>query len=157
MSSIQERWNDTFSKLVSEAGPNGRTCPSRRADESSVDYLRRLSRIGRRYIPAGEPIAKVQFDHTLPDDVVAKFSEQMRQAVERSLYRTDNMAPGDVRAVLRVDEATGQKIREYYGPRVAFIDNMGMVRKARLNRELADASQRSKYPLNRADWAVTYR
>jgi hypothetical protein len=148
--SVQERWDSTFAKL-------DRSCPVQRADEASVDYLRRLARIGRKYIPIGEPIAKVRFDSSLPDEVVPKFSEQMRQAVERNLYRTDNMEAGEVRAVMRVDENTGQKIREYYGPRVAFIDDMGQIRKARLNRELADASQRSKYPLNRADWALNYK
>jgi hypothetical protein len=148
--SAQERWDQTFAKL-------DRSCPAQRADESHVDFLRRLSRVGRKYIPAGEPIAQVRFDHTLPDEVVPKFSEQMRQAVERNLYRTDNMRPGDVRPVMQIDENTGQKIRTWIGPRVAFIDDMGMIRKARLNRELADASQRSKYPLNRADWAVTYK
>jgi hypothetical protein len=148
--SVQERWDGTFAKL-------DRSCPVQRADESGTDYLRRLSRIGRRYIPAGEPIAKVRFDQTLPDEVVPKFSEQMRQCVEKNLYRVDNMKPGDVRAVMRIDENTGQKIREYYGPRVAFIDDMGQIRRARLNRELADASQRSKYPLNRANWAIQYR
>jgi hypothetical protein len=147
---IQARWDSTFQKL-------DRSCPAQRADESSTDYLRRLSRIGKRYIPAGEPIASVKFDSSLPDSVVSKFSEQMRQAVERNLYRTDNMEPGEVRAVMKIDEATGQKIREYYGPRVSFLDDMGAIRKARLNRELADASQRSKYPLNRADWALNYK
>ena len=70
-----------------------RSCPAQRADEAQVDYLRRLSRIGRRYIPAGEEIARVKFDDTLPDEVVPKFSELMRAAVERNLYRTDNMQP----------------------------------------------------------------
>jgi hypothetical protein len=44
-----------------------------------MDYLRRLSRVGRKYIPAGEEIARVRFDYTLPDEVVPKFSEMMRE------------------------------------------------------------------------------
>jgi hypothetical protein len=106
---IQERWDRTFSML-------DRSCPAQRADENSTDYLRRLSRIGRRYIPAHEEIARVRFDHTLPDETVPKFSELMRQCVEKNLRRTDNMQPGEMRAVMRVDENTGQKIREFIGP-----------------------------------------
>jgi hypothetical protein len=105
---IQERWDGTFAKL-------DRSCPAQRADEASVDYLRRLSRIGRRYIPKGEQMASVNFAE-LPDEVVPKFSELMRATVERNLYRTDNMAPGEMRAVMRTDENTGQKIREWIGP-----------------------------------------
>ena len=111
---IQERWDGTFAKL-------DRSCPAQRADEASVDYLRRLSRIGRRYIPKGEQIASVNFAE-LNDDVVPKFSELMRAAVERNLYRTDNMEPGTMRAVVRVDENTGQKIREWIGP----VKSMGL-------------------------------
>jgi hypothetical protein len=112
----QARWDSTFSKL-------DRSCPARRADESGPDYLRRLSRIGRRYIPKGEQIVSVNFAE-LSDDVVPKFSELMRAAVERNLYRTDNMEPGTMRAVMRVDENTGQKIREWIGPD-SFVKAMG--------------------------------
>jgi hypothetical protein len=120
--SIQERWDATFAKM-------DRSCPARRADESSTDYLRRLSRIGRRYIPAGEPIAKVRFDHTLPDEAVGRFSEEMRQCVERNLVRTDNMEPGTFRAVMKVDEQTGLKTREFYGPRTFCDQFMGRVQR----------------------------
>jgi hypothetical protein len=111
----QGRWDSTFAKL-------DRTCPSRRADESEPDYLRRLSRVGRKYIPAGEEIAQVRFDHTLPDAVVERYSELMRERVEANLYRTDNMEPGSMRSVLRVDENTGLKIREWIGPQ-SFVRN----------------------------------
>jgi hypothetical protein len=116
--SIQERWDGTFAKL-------DRSCPPQRADEAEVDYLRRLSRIGRRYIPAVEEIARVKFDDSLPDSVVPKFSEMMRAAVERNLYRTDNMEPGTMRSVMRTDENTGMKIREWYGPD-SFVKAMGL-------------------------------
>jgi hypothetical protein len=112
---IQERWDGTFAKL-------DRSAPAQRADEDSTDYLRRLSRIGRRYIPAHEEIARVRFDDTLPDAVVPKFSEMMRQCVEKNLRRTDNMVPGEMRSVMRVDENTGQKIREFIGPQ-SFVRN----------------------------------
>jgi hypothetical protein len=75
-----ERWDQTFQKL-------GRSAPARRADEGALDYQRRLARVGRRYIPAGEQMAKIRFDHTLPDAVVPKYTEMMRQAVERNMYR----------------------------------------------------------------------
>ena len=112
---IQERWDGTFQKL-------DRSCPAQRADEGSTDYLRRLSRIGRKYIPAGEEIARVKFDDTLPDAVVPKFSEMMRQCVEKNLRRTDNMQAGEMRPIIRVDENTGQKIREFIGPQ-SFVRN----------------------------------
>ena len=70
----QARWDATFSKL-------DRTCPARRADESEMNYLRRLSRVGRKYIPLGENIARVRFDDTLPDDVVPRYAELMRESV----------------------------------------------------------------------------
>jgi hypothetical protein len=90
-----------------------------------MDYLRRLSRVGRKYIPAGEDIARVRFDHTLPDAVVPQYSEMMREAVERNLRRTDNMAAGEMRSVMRVDENTGLKTREWVGPD-SFVKAMGM-------------------------------
>jgi hypothetical protein len=104
-----EKWDATFQKI-------DRSCPSRRADERGVDYLRRLSVIGKRYLPRDEKIASVTFK-TLPDEAVPKFSEMVREAVERNLYRVDNMEPGTYRAVMRVDEQTGLKVREFYGPR----------------------------------------
>ena len=106
---IQERWDGTFAKL-------DRSAPAQRADEDSTDYLRRLSRIGRRYIPAHEEIARVKFDDSLPDEVVPKFSELMRSAVERNLYRTDNMQSGELRAVVVVDPNTGAQQRHFVGP-----------------------------------------
>jgi hypothetical protein len=108
MASAQEKWDETFSKL-------DRSCPPRRADEASVDYLRRLSHIGRRYIPKSDEMAGVNFAE-LPDEVVGRYSELMRQCVERNLRRTDNMAPGELRPVMVVDPNTGQKIREWVGP-----------------------------------------
>jgi hypothetical protein len=111
---IQERWDATFQKL-------DRSAPAQRADEASVDYLRRLSRIGRKYIPRGEQMASVNFAE-LPDETVPKFSELMRQCVEKNLRRTDNMQSGEIRPIIRVDENTGQKIREWIGP-TSFVRN----------------------------------
>jgi hypothetical protein len=113
---IRSRWDSTFAAL-------NRSAPVRRADESSTSYLRRLSRVGRKYIPRGEDIAKVDFDE-LPDAVVPKFAELMRAAVGRNVVRTDNMAPGEMRAVLVTDENTGMKIREWVGPD-SFVKSMG--------------------------------
>jgi hypothetical protein len=112
--SIQERWDATFQKL-------DRSCPAQRADEARVDYLRRLSRIGRRYIPKGEQMASINFAE-LPDETVPKFSELMRAAVERNLYRTDNMQPGEMRAVMVVDPNTGAQQRHFVGPQ-SFVRN----------------------------------
>ena len=112
--SIQERWDATFQKL-------DRSCPAQRADEAQVDYLRRLSRIGRRYIPKGEQMASINFAE-LPDETVPKFSELMRAAVERNLYRTDNMQPGEMRAVMVVDPNTGAQQRHFVGPQ-SFVRN----------------------------------
>jgi hypothetical protein len=105
---IQARWDETFSKL-------DRSCPARRADESGPDFLRRLSRIGRKYIPKGEEMASVNFAE-LPDKYVGRYSELMRQCVERNIMRTDNMQPGELRPVMTVDEQTGMKVRQFIGP-----------------------------------------
>ena len=59
-----------------------------------MDYLRRVSRMGRKYIPSGEEIA-VPFDHTMPDAVVPEFSEMMRSRVEANMRRADNLDPRD--------------------------------------------------------------
>jgi hypothetical protein len=108
----QAQWEETFQKL-------GRSAPAPRADESDVAYLRRVSRVGRKYIPAGEEICSVAFDHTMPDAVVPKFSEMMRERVEANLRRVDNMDPNDpnCRTVLVTDPNTGMKIREFFRPR----------------------------------------
>jgi hypothetical protein len=79
--------------------------------------------VGRKYIPAGEEIAQVSFAQ-LPDDVVPKFAEIMRERVEANLFRTDNMRPGDMRAVMIVDENTGMKQRCWIGPE-SFVKEMG--------------------------------
>jgi hypothetical protein len=124
---IQERWHNTFSKLVSKDEPNGRSCPQRKADESETDYLRRLSRIGKRYIPKSEEIYSVTFRRDtadpLPDAVVEKYSELVRQAIERNLYRTDNMQPNELREIMIVDE-NGLKWRHFVGPD-CFVKGMG--------------------------------
>jgi hypothetical protein len=94
-----------------------------RSDESGVDYLRRLSRVGRKYIPRGEKIAAVSFAQ-LPDSVVPQYAEIMREAVERNIMRSDNMAPGEMRAVMITDENTGMKQRHFIGP-TSFVKDMG--------------------------------
>jgi hypothetical protein len=111
---IQERWDGTFAKL-------DRSCPAQRADEAQVDYLRRLSRIGRKYIPKAEQMASVNFAE-LPDETVPKFSELMRSAVERNLYRTDNMTAGEMRSVMVIDPNTGAQQRHFVGP-TSFVRN----------------------------------
>jgi hypothetical protein len=113
----QARWDATFQKL-------DRSCPAQRADETGVDYLRRLSRVGRKYVPRSEEITKVPFDHTLPDSVVERYSELMRNAVERSILRSDNMRDGELRAVMITDENTGMKQRHFIGP-TSFVKEMG--------------------------------
>jgi hypothetical protein len=109
----QARWDETFSKL-------DRSCPPRRGDESGTDYLRRLAIIGKRYIPKSEQIYSVTFRRDtadpLPDKAVPKFAEQVRQCVERNIMRTDNMAPGEMRAVMITDASTGAKHRCWVGP-----------------------------------------
>jgi hypothetical protein len=110
-----------------------RSAPARRSDESAVNYLRRLSVIGKKYLPRSEQLTNITF-RDLPDDVVPKFSEMVREAVERNLYRTDNMEPGTFRAVMKVDEQTGMKIREFYGPRTFCDQFMGRIQRvARIN------------------------
>jgi hypothetical protein len=113
------QWDETFQKL-------GRSAPAPHADESDLQYLRRVSRIGRRYIPAGEEIAKVAFDSSMPDSAVHAFSEQMRQRVEANLRRTDNLDPNDptYRTVFVTDDNTGMKIREFFRAR-PFTDDFG--------------------------------
>jgi hypothetical protein len=117
LTGAQALWDQTFSKL-------GRSAPVRRADESGADYLRRLSRVGRKYTPRAEEIARVAFDHTLPDAYVPQYSELMRAAVERNIMRSDNMRPGEMRPVMIVDENTGMKQRHFIGP-TSFVRDMG--------------------------------
>jgi hypothetical protein len=109
---IQERWDGTFAKL-------DRSCPAQRADESGTDYLRRLAIIGKRYLPKSEDIHSVTFrrdsSDSLPDTVVPKYAELVRQAVEKNLYCTDNMEPGELRPVMVADEQTGMKQRHWVG------------------------------------------
>jgi hypothetical protein len=116
----QALWEETFQKL-------GRSAPAQRADEGEMDYLRRMSRLGRRYVPSGEEIARVAFDYTMPDAVVPKFSEMMRERVEANLRRTDNLDPNDpsYRVVHVTDPNTGMKIREFYRAR-PFTDDFGL-------------------------------
>jgi hypothetical protein len=108
----QALWDETWAKL-------GRSAPAPRADEGNADYLRRMARIGRKYIPSGEEIAGVAFDHTMPDAVVPRFSEMMRERVEANLRRTDNLDPNDTnyRVVHVTDENTGMRIREFFRAR----------------------------------------
>lgn len=70
----------------------------------------------------------------MPDTAVPRFSELMRAAVERNLYRVDNMQPGEMRPVLEVDPHTGMQIRHWIGP-TSFVKEMGVPcrRVARIN------------------------
>jgi hypothetical protein len=139
----QAQWEETFQKL-------GRSAPAQRADESDLAYLRRVSRVGRKYIPANEEICSVRFDSTMPDAVVPKFSEMIRARVEANLRRTDNLDPNDpnYRVVHVTDESTGMKIREFYRAR-PFTDDFKLPLR-RVTRINAPASM----PLYSADRAA---
>jgi hypothetical protein len=117
----QARWDETFAKV-------DRSCPPQKADESETDYLRRLAIVGKKYIPKGEEIYQVTFRKDtadpLPDAYVERYSEMVRAAVERNIMRTDNMAPGEMRPVMQVDENTGAKHRLWIGPD-SFVKAMG--------------------------------
>jgi hypothetical protein len=110
----QARWDGTLQKL-------GRAAPPPVGSESETDYLRRLARVGKKLIPRAEPVYGVTFrkdsSDTLPDAHVLRFAEMVREAVERNLTNVTGMKPGTFKQVLRVDEATGLKIREFHGPR----------------------------------------
>jgi hypothetical protein len=94
--------------------------------------MRRLSRIGRKYIPRAEPMARVKFDDTLPDNTVEQFSELMRECVEKNAVRTDNMAPGEMKMVRKRDPNSGREIIEWHGPD-SFVKAMGLpARRARI-------------------------
>jgi hypothetical protein len=138
----QALWDETWAKL-------GRTAPQPRAGEGDADYLRRMARLGREYIPRGEEIAGVAFDQ-LPDAVVPRFSEMIRERVEANLRRTDNLDPNDptYKVVHVTDENTGQKIREFYRGR-PFTDDFGTACR-RVSRINAPASM----PLYAADRAA---
>ena len=112
----QETWDTVFGRI-------GRSAPARRADESSVNYERRLATVGQRYLPQSEDVARINFAR-LPDDAVARFSAMTQEAVSRNLYRTDNMQPGEMRPVLEVDPQTGMQIRHWIGP-TSFVKEMG--------------------------------
>ena len=116
----QALWEETFQKL-------GRSAPMQRADEGDMAYLRRVSRVGRKYIPRSEEICSVAFDYTMPDAVVPRFSEMMRARVEANLRRVDNLDPRDpnYRQVLVTDPNTGMKIREFYRAR-PFTDDFSL-------------------------------
>jgi hypothetical protein len=49
----------------------------------------------------------------------------MRQRVEANVYRTDNMQPGEMRAVMETDANTGRQIRHWIGPD-SFVKSMGL-------------------------------
>ena len=77
---IQERWNSTFEKL-------DRACPAQRADEGSTDYLRRLSRIGKKYIPRDEQMASSQLSRA-PRRGRGEILRVDAGGVERNLFRS---------------------------------------------------------------------
>jgi hypothetical protein len=142
----QARWDDTFQRL-------GRSAPAQRADESEPDYLRRLSRVAKKYIPLDEEITRVRFDQTLPDNVVRRFSEMAREALLRSMVRTDNMRPGEFRQILETDENTGQKVRKFYGPRTFCDQFMGRVQQVtRINAPATTALYQSAKAASSGLW-----
>ena len=116
-------WDETFQKL-------GRSAPPQRADESLPNYQRRLAELGSRYVPRGEQIAGVDFAQ-LPNEVVPKFSEMMRERVEANLRGTDNLDPNDLsyRTVLVTDANTNGKIKEFYRARPFTDDFKAQIRK----------------------------
>ena len=140
-------WDETFQKL-------GRSAPAQRADESIYNYQRRLAELGSKYIPRGEQIAGVNFSQ-LPNEVVPKFAEMMRERVEANMRRTDNLDPSDksYRTVLVTDDNTGGKIREFYRAR-PFTDDFKLPgrRVVRINAP----EQRALYSSNRREAASTW-
>jgi hypothetical protein len=144
---VHALWDETFQKL-------GRTAPAQGAGESVYDYQRRLAGLGSKYIPRGEQIAGVDFAQ-LPNDVVPRFSEMMRERVEANLRRTDNLDPNDTsyRTVLVQDANTNGKIREFYRAR-PFTDDFKLPgrRVVRINAP----EQRALYSSNRREAASTW-
>jgi hypothetical protein len=140
-------WDETFQKL-------GRSAPPQRADESMPNYQRRLAEIGSKYVPRGEQIAGVDFAQ-LPNEVVPKFSEMMRERVEANMRRTDNLDPNDTnyRTVLVTDANTNGKIKEFYRAR-PFTDDFKLPgrRVVRINAP----EQRTLYSSNRREAASTW-
>ena len=118
------------------------------------DYQRRLAALGSKYIPRGEQIAGVAFDQ-LPNEVVPKFTEMMRERVEANMRRTDNLDPNDTsyRTVLVQDADTNGKIREFYRAR-PFTDDFKLPgrRVVRINAP----EQRTLYSSNRREAASTW-
>jgi hypothetical protein len=140
-------WDETFQKL-------GRSAPAQRADESMPNYQRRLAELGSRYVPRGEQIAGVDFSQ-LPNEVVPRFAEMMRERVEANLRRTDNLDPNDAsyRTVLVTDENTGGKTREFYRSRPFTDDFKPPIRRVvRINAP----EQRTLYSSNRREAASTW-
>jgi hypothetical protein len=144
---VHALWDETFQKL-------GRRAPAQGAGESVYDYQRRLAALGSKYIPRGEQIAGVAFDQ-LPNEVVPKFTEMMRERVEANMRRTDNLDPNDTsyRTVLVQDADTNGKIREFYRAR-PFTDDFKLPgrRVVRINAP----EQRTLYSSNRREAASTW-
>jgi hypothetical protein len=105
-------------------------------------------------VPRGEQIAGVDFTQ-LPNEVVQKFAEMMRERVEANMRRTDNLDPNDTsyRTVLVQDANTNGKIREFYRAR-PFTDDFKLPgrRVVRINAP----EQRTLYSSNRREAASTW-
>jgi hypothetical protein len=114
----QARWDETLGKINLRAD-------AQRSGESEIDYLRRLAIRGKKYLPRSEDIVEVKFSRNLPDNKklhdrdVLRYSEMVRQAVERNITRVDNMDRNDptYREVMVTDDNTGQKIKTFYRAR----------------------------------------
>ena len=91
----------------------------------------------------------------LPNEVVPKFSEMMRERVEANMRRTDNLDPNDTnyRTVLVTDANTNGKIKEFYRAR-PFTDDFKLPgrRVVRINAP----EQRTLYSSNRREAASTW-
>src|SRR6478736_6597631 len=79
------RKDGTIKHVMSGVNPQG----------CQVFSFKQPSREELAHEPSGEEICSVAFDQTMPDSVVPRFSEMMRERVEANLRRTDNLDPRD--------------------------------------------------------------
>jgi hypothetical protein len=106
---LQQRMDDVLSTHW------GVRCPEARANESPFQFGRRLGRLAKKYINPSHELHQVQFN-SLPDPAVAVFLMQALTALEKSARDASTVAPGEYRAISKVD-ATGRKTTEFIGQR----------------------------------------
>lgn len=142
------QWREFFDQQLFAIGVRA---PMPSLNQSSNDYAREVCRsLKRRYLPRNHEFARINF-RGLEADALQRLAPQLIEHVKVEAVNPENLPPGEIRAVERLDPHTGQvRFRDWVGQKSFVADPAYGFRPGR--RVTSFATDRGKYDAVKARW-----